>query len=121
MPVYRLSQLGQEVQEDLELVENLQGPFATSKTYNIGALVTFQGFLWRCHTPVVEPGDWTGALNWIVITLQDLLNTKQDILNSANVNQGVVTEVIGFNALNDLVREHLSLNNPIVVDETLIL
>ena len=118
MAVYRLSQLGHQVQENLELVENLQLGFNTAQTYPVGAIVSYQGFLWRCHTSVQTAGDWTGTLNWSKVTLKELLDTKQDVVSTSTIVEGKVTEVIGFNELNDVVREQMHV--PTVKDETLI-
>lgn len=117
MGVYKLSQVAPQVQEDLELVENLQDAFDPLKTYPVGSLVLYQAFIWRCIKAVTAPGDWTGGLNWVKITLKDLQDLKQDVLTSTSVAEGNVKEVIGFNELNDLVRDTVRV--PYVEDETL--
>ena len=118
MGFYQLPQSAAQVQQDLELIEHLQGPFDPLKTYVKGDLVTHEGFLWRCRKNVTEKGDWTGTTNWMKITLKELLDLKQDVLSATTVTEGHVQEVIGFNEKNELVHERPTFN-PCVEDETL--
>lgn len=38
--------------------------FDSSKTYIAGERVTYNGYLWVCHTSVSTAGAWTGTTNW---------------------------------------------------------
>ena len=118
--IYKLPQSAAQVQQDLELIEHLQGPFDPLKMYTKGDLVTHEGFLWRCYKPVTAKGDWTGTTNWKKVTLKELLDLKQDVLSATTIAEGRIQEMLGFDENNEIVHERAYFN-PTVEDETLIL
>lgn len=38
--------------------------FNSQDTYEVGEWVNYNSKLWRCHTAVTSPGNWTGTTNW---------------------------------------------------------
>ena len=72
MQNFQLTQSAQQVQYDLNLTENLEDAFDTTKTYAKDDMVIYQGALYKCTTAVSSAGAWTGSTNWTQIKLKDL-------------------------------------------------
>lgn len=47
--------------------------FSATGTYAVGAIVTYNGNIWKCHTAVSTVGNWTGTTNWTQTTVANLL------------------------------------------------
>jgi len=50
---------------------NMAPPFSESSTYAVDDIVLYTTGLYKCHTPVVTPGSWTGSTNWQVHKLSE--------------------------------------------------
>ena len=50
---------------------NMAPPFSESSTYAVDDIVLYTTGLYKCHTPVVTPGSWTGSTNWQVYKLSE--------------------------------------------------
>lgn len=94
MADFKFTQTGQQIQNDLDLVENSIGDvFSTSSTYAVGDLVIYNNKLWKCHTAVSSAGDWTGTTNWTETQIANVLKatpsggtTGQVLKKKSNTN-----------------------------------
>ena len=50
---------------------NMAPPFSELSTYAVDDIVLYTTGLYKCHTPVVTPGSWTGSTNWQVYKLSE--------------------------------------------------
>lgn len=61
-------------------VASIAPAFDTTATYNIDDLVVYNNLLYKCITPVINPGPWSGTANWE----RFLINEISSKLNSIN-------------------------------------
>ncbi|MBO7732414.1 MAG: leucine-rich repeat protein [Methanobrevibacter sp.] len=73
MPTNQLTQSFAQVQADLNLTENLQAVFSTSKSYEFGDVVIYNNELYKCKEDV-SAGSWDSS-KWEKIDLQNLVLT----------------------------------------------
>lgn len=55
-------------------VSSISENFLDSSTYAVGDLVMYNNLLYKCHTAVATPGEWTGSANWSRIDIDTLLS-----------------------------------------------
>lgn len=64
-------------------VASLADVFDATSTYAVGAVITYNNLLYTCTTAVTTPGPWTGSANWSRITIEDILDSKQNRTDNA--------------------------------------
>lgn len=71
---------------------NMAPPFSESSTYAVDDIVLYTTGLYKCHTPVVTPGSWTGSTNWQVYKLSEGgsggggTSSYNDLTNKPSIN-----------------------------------
>ena len=105
-------------------IASIADTFDSTATYVIDSVVIYNSLLYICTTPVITPGPWTGSTNWDRITVEDILDLKQNrtdnALNTANKTiTGAINELKGdkqdanYLNLNHTVADGTSLTNAI--------
>jgi len=86
MADFNFTQTGQQLQNDINLIENGIGyAFSSSQTYAVGDLVIYNNKLWKCSTAVTSAGDWTGTTNWTETKITNELELIGNIVSLMEV------------------------------------
>ena len=88
--------------------------YSEAKTYKINDIVSYNGYLYRCILDIDTPESFNQT-KWLKITLQDLLNKKQDLLvDGVNIRTIAGESILGSGNL-VLTKNSVGLGN---VDNT---
>lgn len=61
--------------------ETIAAPY-TNKTYSVGDIVTYKGYLYECNTEISTAEDWTAA-HWTKIIVKDLSDAAKAVADEA--------------------------------------
>lgn len=75
-------------------IASISEDFLDSATYDVGDLVMYNNLLYKCHTAVIVPGEWTGSTNWSRTNVDTVINDLDDSIS-------VVGKTNNFNDLSN--------------------
>lgn len=93
-------------------IASISDIFDATSTYAVGDLVIYNSLLYICTVAITVPGAWTGSTNWDRITIETVIDLKQNktdnSLYTANKTVvGAINETFGaVNSKQDVITEH---------------
>lgn len=92
------------------IISSIADVFDPTNTYVVDSVVMYNSLLYKCDVAVTTPGPWTGSANWSRITVENILDIKQ---NKTDYNLTTSsTNIVG--AINEV---NAGLSNLIVSEE----
>lgn len=76
-------------------IASISEAFLDSATYAVGDLVMYNNLLYKCHTAVTTPGDWSGSANWSRATIDDIIKTlTANDLTNVNITSPADNQIL---------------------------
>lgn len=81
------------------IISSIADVFDPTTTYPAGTCVMYNALLYICTTAVTNPGPWTGVANWTRITVEDIADSKQNMIDNSltTTNKNVVGAINELN------------------------
>ena len=89
------------------IIASIADTFDPASTYTVGAVVIYNNLLYICTVAITVPGPWTGSDNWNRITLESIIDDKQNKMDNSLTTSnktipGAINEVNAKTIISDL-------------------